>query len=165
MLNVSQRPRKEGQSSYEASSKSFEKLSEELQDVHRGVSSQIETLQQRSSTPGSYEAQLDSATLSAYNELKTSVDSAAAAITSVSSNEYFDIPQQVSSIFTGRKQLLKEMRGFFIAPPGTSRDSQQRRFVIYGIGGSGKTQFCCKFAEVNRDSYVVSLSSKIFTDF
>ena len=24
---------------------------------------------------------------------------------------------------------------------------QQRRFIIYGIGGSGKTQFYCKFAQ------------------
>jgi hypothetical protein len=99
----------------------------------------------------SYESQMDSATLSAYNELKLSVDAAAAAITSVSSNEHFDIPQQVSSIFTGRKQFLENMRNFFIAPPGNYRNSQQRRFVVYGIGGSGKTQFSCKFAEMNRD--------------
>jgi signal recognition particle GTPase len=26
----------------------------------------------------------------------------------------------------------------------------QKRFVVYGLGGSGKTEFCCKFALENR---------------
>jgi hypothetical protein len=151
MVNCLTISRKDGHSSHEASSRSFKKLSEELQNVRRGVGFQIETLKRQDSLPGSYEAKLDSATLSAYNELKTSIESAAAAITAVSTNEYFDTPQQVSSIFTGRKELLRELAEFFISPPGTSHDSQQRRFVVYGIGGSGKTQFCCKFAEDNRD--------------
>jgi hypothetical protein len=83
-----------------------------------------------------------------------SVDSAAIAITAVSSNEHFDIPVPVRSIYTGRQELLEEMRSMFIAPPGVRPDAPQRRFVISGIGGSGKTQFCCKFAEENRDRLV-----------
>jgi hypothetical protein len=94
---------------------------------------------------GSYEARLE-----AYNQLKVSANTAAIAITTVS-NEHFDIPVPVSSIYTGRRRLLKEMKEFFITPLGASLDAPQRRFVISGIGGSGKTQFCCKFAEENRD--------------
>lgn len=143
--------RKYGRASHETSTESFRKLSKELRDINRNVESGTETLHNVIPVPGSYEAQLDSATLSAYTELKASVDSAATAIAAVSSNEYFDTPQQVSSIFTGRKQMLQNMRKFFIAPPGINSDSRQRRFVIYGIGGAGKTQFGCKFAEENRD--------------
>jgi hypothetical protein len=29
----------------------------------------------------------------------------------------------------------------------------QRRFVLYGLGGSGKTQVSLKFAQDNRDRY------------
>lgn len=30
-------------------------------------------------------------------------------------------------------------------------DHTQKRYVIYGLGGSGKTEFCCKFAQDNRE--------------
>ena len=66
-------------------------------------------------------------------------------------NEFFDIPQSVSSIYTGRDSLLHELGDILIQPPGGLPQQQQRRFVIHGLGGSGKTQFCCKFAEDNRD--------------
>ncbi|KAL9070229.1 MAG: hypothetical protein Q9157_005893 [Trypethelium eluteriae] len=104
---------KYGQASHEASTESFRQLSKELQDVNRSVNSGIDTLHDATPVPGSYEAQLDSATLSAYTDLKASVDSAATAIAAVSSNEYFDTPQPVSSIFTGRKQLLERIRNFW----------------------------------------------------
>ena len=29
----------------------------------------------------------------------------------------------------------------------------QKRFVVFGLGGSGKTQFCCKFASDNKQRY------------
>ncbi|MCJ1244074.1 hypothetical protein MMC30_001271 [Trapelia coarctata] len=35
----------------------------------------------------------------------------------------------------------------------TEWSHQQRRFIIYGIGGSGKTQFCCKFAQDHRERF------------
>ncbi|KAG9251387.1 uncharacterized protein F5Z01DRAFT_278372 [Emericellopsis atlantica] len=68
-------------------------------------------------------------------------------------NQYFDIPQAVSSYYVGREDLLHELRDAFIQPPGPLHKQRQRRFVVHGIGGSGKTQFCCKFAEENRDSF------------
>ncbi|KAK4899558.1 hypothetical protein LTR27_003291 [Elasticomyces elasticus] len=60
-------------------------------------------------------------------------------------NEFFDTPQAVDSCYIGREEesaiLAKSM---FSENNG---QQQQRRFVVYGVGGSGKTQFCCKFAQ------------------
>lgn len=65
-------------------------------------------------------------------------------------NKFFFIPQVVSSIFTGREGTARSVIDSLLSPiPSVS--SQQRRFVIHGIGGSGKTQFCSKFAQDNRD--------------
>ncbi|KAK4242331.1 hypothetical protein C8A03DRAFT_40299 [Achaetomium macrosporum] len=95
----------------------------------------------------------DLAAVTALEELRESVTSAALALKSASTNHHFDIPQSVSSIFTDRESLLQELRQLFIPRPGIIRDEMQRRFIIYGMGGSGKTQFCCKFAQDNRDSF------------
>ncbi|KHN98862.1 tetratricopeptide repeat domain-containing protein [Metarhizium album ARSEF 1941] len=69
-----------------------------------------------------------------------------------SRNEYFETPQSVTSLFTGRQNLLDDLSGTFIQS-GAAKAETQRRFVIYGLGGAGKTQFCCKFAEENRDRF------------
>lgn len=31
---------------------------------------------------------------------------------------------------------------------------RQKRYVVYGVGGSGKTQFCCKYAQDHRERHV-----------
>lgn len=64
-----------------------------------------------------------------------------------SPNMYFMIPQAVRPTFTGRQNALDDLRSAF-ATPGVANAT--RRFVIYGLGGSGKSQFCCKFAQDNR---------------
>ncbi|KAG8531409.1 uncharacterized protein KY384_003038 [Bacidia gigantensis] len=48
-------------------------------------------------------------------------------------NRYFDIPRAVSSVFTGREKLLKELRGD-VDPANQDEQNQQKRFVIYGLG-------------------------------
>ena len=72
-----------------------------------------------------------------------------------SNNRYFDIPQSVSSIFTGRESLLQDLTTMMLDPESSKANSVriQKRFVIYGLGGSGKTQFCCKFAQDNRQRF------------
>lgn len=95
----------------------------------------------------------DGDTISALRGLRESVEYAASTIKSVSSNKHFDIPQPVSSIFTGREDALKDLQQHFFASPTSPGLDRQRRFVVYGIGGSGKTQFCSKFAEDNRERY------------
>lgn len=73
------------------------------------------------------------------NEAGTSFPAAAQALRPI------HIRKAVSDIFTGRKAQLELLRQCFFkpGPPG------QRRAVIYGVGGSGKTEFCCKFAHDN----------------
>lgn len=77
---------------------------------------------------------------------------AADVVAQLSLNRHFDLPHAVSSIFTGRGKLLKDLKETF----DTSKldDNRiQKRFVIYGLSGSGKTEFCCKFAQDNRQCF------------
>jgi hypothetical protein len=54
-----------------------------------------------------------------------------------------------SANFTGRRDYLKKLRDFFSAEP----DGPLRRksFLLYGMGGIGKTQICLRFTEENSD--------------
>ncbi|KAL9046880.1 MAG: hypothetical protein Q9214_000406, partial [Letrouitia sp. 1 TL-2023] len=69
-------------------------------------------------------------------------------------NRYFQIPQAVSSIFTGREKVSSMLTKAFWGSESITVTKQQRRFVIYGIGGSGKTQFCSKFAQDHRERVI-----------
>ena len=68
-------------------------------------------------------------------------------------NEHFYIPQSVSSSFTGREEELSDLREHLVAKPMDKLQSIQKRFVIFGLAGSGKTQTCCKFAVDNKNSF------------
>lgn len=82
------------------------------------------------------------------DQLRETID-AAAKIASRPLNKHFSLPQAVKSYFTGRVALLEELRATLDdSSPGGYKP--QKRFVVQGLGGSGKTQFCCKFAELNR---------------
>ena len=70
-----------------------------------------------------------------------------------SPNKHFRIPA-VSSIFTGREGLLKELRMMLFAPSAADETLIQKRFVVLGLSGSGKTQFCWKFAQDYRQKWV-----------
>jgi len=74
-------------------------------------------------------------------QLRDAVDSAKAMVRLASSNKHFGIPQTVSSIFTGREAQIEELGAAFLAPSPEGRSQMQRRFVISGLGGSGKTQW------------------------
>ncbi|KAF8156917.1 P-loop containing nucleoside triphosphate hydrolase protein, partial [Crassisporium funariophilum] len=58
-----------------------------------------------------------------------------------------------STLFTGRKEVLEQLKVHF-AP---HVDRKRRMFLLYGMGGIGKTQICLKFAEEMSD-----LISKVF---
>ncbi|KAG8528219.1 uncharacterized protein KY384_007136 [Bacidia gigantensis] len=66
-------------------------------------------------------------------------------------NRFFRIPQAVSSIFTGREDVATAVQDAFWSSTVASQPPQQQRYIIYGIGGSGKTQFCSKFAQDHRE--------------
>ena len=65
-------------------------------------------------------------------------------------NRHFRIPHNVSSIFTGRNDVT-HLQKKILASTDQSAPRKQKRFVCYGLGGSGKTQFCLKFVQDNRD--------------
>ncbi|KAL4797414.1 hypothetical protein BDV19DRAFT_387222 [Aspergillus venezuelensis] len=57
-------------------------------------------------------------------------------------NEFFDPPSGVSPFYTGREDTLGELQEAFLSPANDQPIHKQLRFVVYGIGGSGKTEFC-----------------------
>ena len=54
-----------------------------------------------------------------------------------------------SNIFTGRRDYLGKLRHHFGTQVGQSHHRKQ--FLLYGMGGVGKTQICLKFAEESSD--------------
>jgi hypothetical protein len=54
-----------------------------------------------------------------------------------------------SANFTGRRNYLAKLRDYFsVKPDGPLR---RKSFLLYGMGGIGKTQICLKFTEDNSD--------------
>jgi hypothetical protein len=52
-----------------------------------------------------------------------------------------------TNIFTGRKDILLQLHECFTSSPTSVELTKQRRFVLYGIGGGGKTQIALKFVK------------------
>lgn len=63
------------------------------------------------------------------------------------------VPRATNPLYTGREELGELLTQRFLynpfAPP-----KRQRTFVIYGMGGAGKSEICLRFAEDHRDEYV-----------
>ena len=60
----------------------------------------------------------------------------------------------LSSFFTPRHEIYKQMGASCLI--SNQHKAQQKRFVIHGLGGSGKTQLYLKFAEDHREEYASS---------
>lgn len=69
-------------------------------------------------------------------------------------NRYYEIPRNPSSAFTQRDEVYTRLREACLPSDDPALQTQQRRFVLYGLGGSGKTQLCLKFAEEYREKCV-----------
>ena len=69
-------------------------------------------------------------------------------------NDGFSIPQKPNSsaLFTGRMDIIEKLNNHFA--PQDEGDKQRRSFLLYGMGGIGKTQICLKFAEEMADRYL-----------
>ena len=65
-------------------------------------------------------------------------------------NEHYLLPRDPTSLFTGRQRLLDEMRNVYF-PTTSVSISGQKRYVVHGLGGVGKTELCLKFAEQFRE--------------
>ncbi|MCJ1388283.1 hypothetical protein MMC18_001128 [Xylographa bjoerkii] len=126
--------------SQSTSIESFSELSSRIQGLGADLQSAVDLLQA-------------SIELSAEKTLVHALRSAQKIVPLASLNEYFYVPQTVSSIFTGRKNDLDILkRAFQTSTPGKELHAQ-KRFVVYGLPGSGKTQFCCKFASDNKQCF------------
>ena len=64
-------------------------------------------------------------------------------------NEHFNPPCAVSLDFIGQDEIIGALQTAF-APEQYSFAKKQKRFVLYGIGGSWKTQISAKYAQDNR---------------
>ncbi|KAI4116581.1 MAG: hypothetical protein LQ345_003026 [Seirophora villosa] len=83
--------------------------------------------------------------------LSPTISAAAGLASGMRLNKHFYIPRAVSSMFTGRVDLLDNLRSCLLdASTPAEKKHTQKRFVIHGLGGLGKTEFCCKFAQDNR---------------
>ena len=74
-------------------------------------------------------------------------------------NKYFELPFDVSPYFTGGDDLCCELRESCLPSENPCPRVPQTRFVLYGLGGSGKTQMALKFASDHREKYDDSMAS------
>lgn len=61
-------------------------------------------------------------------------------------NEHYVVPHTANSNFTGRNDIRRQLKEILIGD-GYEVQRAQQRFVLYGLGGSGKTELCLKFAQ------------------
>ncbi|KAK3495927.1 hypothetical protein B0T13DRAFT_473749 [Neurospora crassa] len=59
----------------------------------------------------------------------------------------------VSRYFTGRKETLDKMSGYFFQSEDASKRSRSLEFLIWGMGGAGKSQVALKFYEDHKDRF------------
>ena len=67
---------------------------------------------------------------------------------------HFYPPQSLSPSFTGREELCRMLRSRFFPNEVPNDIQREKTFVVYGMGGSGKTQLCSKFAHDLKRLYV-----------
>jgi signal recognition particle GTPase len=63
------------------------------------------------------------------------------------------VPHLLSPVFTGQNEICRCL-DLSLALERHAQPQVQRRFVLYGLGGSGKTQICVRFAQVYRERYI-----------
>ena len=116
---------------------SVEQVSTKIDDLEQNLLRQIASLHREPHFPDKYY----------FDQLTTP---AATLASTVSLNRHYDVPGNVSGSFTGRESRLVQLQQAFDLTDSESLMQQQKRFVVYGLPGSGKTWFCYKFADVTR---------------
>ena len=61
------------------------------------------------------------------------------------------LPPPPTEILTGREKELQYLGTNFMPHQTSVTQGRQRRFVLYGLGGMGKTQTALKFLHDNRE--------------
>lgn len=62
-------------------------------------------------------------------------------------NVHWMVPRNTNTLFTGRQNILEKLnRNLGLQSNSSQTSEQQKRFVIVGDGGIGKSEVCLKFA-------------------
>ncbi|KAI9731883.1 MAG: hypothetical protein M1834_004334 [Cirrosporium novae-zelandiae] len=86
-------------------------------------------------------------------ELKRALDLKSSHSKKESTNVHWCVPRPVNTLFTGRKGVLKRIEAALCPTDKTYNEERQRRFVITGLGGQGKSEICLRFADLMRDNF------------
>ena len=73
----------------------------------------------------------------------------------VAENKHWIVPHSVNSLFTGRSELVNRIESA-LRNDALSTTSQ-KRLVITGMGGMGKSEVCLKVADLMREECVAEL--------
>lgn len=65
------------------------------------------------------------------------------------------VPRTTNTLFTGRGELLLRIQKVIRCSQTASPD-KQKRFIITGLGGQGKSEICLQVANQMREEYVLS---------
>ncbi|KAG4442234.1 hypothetical protein IFR05_002283 [Cadophora sp. M221] len=65
-------------------------------------------------------------------------------------SKHYMIPHSANPHFTGRANIRQQLGDCLVF---SRKEETQQRFLLYGIGGSGKTQICLKFAQEHRKKF------------
>ena len=66
-------------------------------------------------------------------------------------NEHFMVSRRVNTAFTGREEEIKDLHHSLCPSQSTSSQATGSKiYVIYGLGGAGKSEVALKFAYDNR---------------
>jgi hypothetical protein len=57
------------------------------------------------------------------------------------------LPSPATPIFTGREDILNQLDDYFKVSEISADEEKCRVFVLYGLGGGGKTQIVLKFID------------------
>jgi FlaA1/EpsC-like NDP-sugar epimerase len=69
-------------------------------------------------------------------------------------NVHWMVPRATNSLFTGRSDLLSRIQKS-LQRESISAAQSQRRFVITGLGGQGKSEICLQVASLMKQKYVL----------
>ena len=68
-----------------------------------------------------------------------------------SGNVHWIVPKITNTLFTGREDILEKLdRSIGPQSDLSQKNEHQKRFVIIGDGGIGKSEVCLKFANDHR---------------
>jgi hypothetical protein len=70
---------------------------------------------------------------------------------------HWNIPRTINNLFTGRTEVLDKIKDSLRRSNNTLSTEQQKRFIITGLGGQGKSEICLKVADELRQEYVTSV--------